>query len=294
MRPGSTAFMPKAPKLSVVPPLARPWTRPLCALRYLLRFGLSIRVSSQGFAPAPLVARRLPFGQALFVRHRVMGEDLAFEHPDLDAADPVSRLGSAVAEIDIGSQRMQRDPALPIPLHAGDFGAAQPAGAIDPDPLRSEPHRRLDRALHRPAKRDAPLQLLRDAVGDQLGLDLGLADLDDVEADLTVGKLRNVAAQFLDVRALFADHHTWPRGMQRDPCSSGGAFDDHPGHPGLAEPLMQEPAQAQVVKQQIAVFLPREPAGIPGAIDAEPKPDRIDLLTHYALSSARSRTMTVR
>src|SRR6267142_4613848 len=127
MRPGSTAFMPKAPKLSVVPPLARPWTRPLCALRYLLRFGLSIRVSSQGFAPAALVARRLSFGHPPFLRHRVVGEDLAFEYPDLDAAHAVGRLGDAVAEIDIGAQRMQRDPTLAIPLHTGDFGAAQAA-----------------------------------------------------------------------------------------------------------------------------------------------------------------------
>ena len=102
----------------------------------------------------------------------------------------------------------------------------------------------MDRALHRPAKRDAPFQLLRNAVGDQFGLDLGLADLDDVEAHLTVGELGNVAAQLLDVRALFADHHTWPRGMERDPCSSCGAFDDHPRQPGLAQPPMQKAAQA--------------------------------------------------
>src|SRR6202011_148438 len=223
MRPGSTAFIPKAPKFSVVPPLARPWTRPLCALRYLLRFGLSMRVSSQGFAPAALVARWLSLGQALFVRHRVVGEDLAFKYPNLDAAHTVGRLGGAVAEIDIGAQRMQRDPALAIPLHAGDFGAAQPAGAIDPDTLRAEPHRRLDRALHRPAKRDAPFELLRDAVGDQLGLDLGFADLDDVEADLALGQLRDVGAQFLDVGAFLADHDPWPRRMERNPRPLGSA-----------------------------------------------------------------------
>ena len=32
----------KASKFNVVPPLARPCTRPLCALRYFERFGLSI------------------------------------------------------------------------------------------------------------------------------------------------------------------------------------------------------------------------------------------------------------
>ena len=36
---GSTAFMPKAPKLRSVPPFARPWIRPLKALRNLVRFG---------------------------------------------------------------------------------------------------------------------------------------------------------------------------------------------------------------------------------------------------------------
>src|SRR5579862_143202 len=46
MRPGSTAFRPKAPKLSVVPPFATPWMRPLWALRYLLRFGESMGFGS--------------------------------------------------------------------------------------------------------------------------------------------------------------------------------------------------------------------------------------------------------
>src|SRR5216683_4322143 len=41
-RPGDVAFSPKLPKLSAVPPLASPWMRPLCALRYLVRFGESM------------------------------------------------------------------------------------------------------------------------------------------------------------------------------------------------------------------------------------------------------------
>src|SRR6201987_5210078 len=58
-RPGSAALSPKAPKFSVDPPLARPQTRPLCALRCLLRFGLSRAASIRRFAAASLVARRL-------------------------------------------------------------------------------------------------------------------------------------------------------------------------------------------------------------------------------------------
>jgi len=100
---------------------------------------------------------------------------------------------------------MQRYAALAIPFHAGDLGASQPAGAIDPNAQCPEPHCRLHCALHRPAKGDTPFELLRDAVGNQLGFDFGLSDLDDVEADLAIGELGYIGAQLLDVRALFPD-----------------------------------------------------------------------------------------
>ena len=93
----------------------------------------------------------------------------------------------ALAEIDVGAQRVQRHAALAIPLHARDLGAAEAAAAVDPDALRAQAHRRLHRALHGAAEGDAALELLGDVLGDQLGVDLGLADLDDVEADLAAG-----------------------------------------------------------------------------------------------------------
>ncbi len=51
-RPGSTAFRPIEPKLSSAPALARPWMRPLCALRYFVRFGESIVPDLYSFAQA--------------------------------------------------------------------------------------------------------------------------------------------------------------------------------------------------------------------------------------------------
>src|SRR6185437_4566561 len=44
-----------------------------------------------------------------------------------------------------------------------------------------------------------------------------------------------------------------------------------------------ELAQAQILVQQTAIFLAREPPRIPGPVDAEAKPDRVDLLTHLVL-----------
>src|SRR5579883_3620 len=279
--------------------------RPLWALRCLLRLGASMILLSVApalafaaavalpVAVAPGVAR-LGLGELLVLRHRVVRQNLALEHPDLDAASAVGGLRRAGAEIDVGAQRVQRHAALAVPLHAGDLGAAEPAAAIDADALGAEAHRRLHRPLHRAAKGDAPLELLRDAVGDQLRLDLGLSDLDDVEADFAVGDLRQVGAQLVDIGALLADDDAGPGRMQGDPRLLRGAFDKDSGDRRLAEPVVKEPAQFQVVVQQVPVFLAREPARIPGPVDAEPQPDRIDFLAHQALSSGRSRTMTVR
>src|SRR3954453_15300117 len=58
MRPGATAFRPKAPKLRVVPPLAMPWMRPLWALRYFVRFGESISIRPYGRGRPDLAVRR--------------------------------------------------------------------------------------------------------------------------------------------------------------------------------------------------------------------------------------------
>ena len=76
---------------------------------------------------------------------------------------------------------MQWNTALAVPLGAGDFGAPEPSPAVDPDAKRAQSHGRLDGAFHGAAEGDTTLQLLRDVLGDQGRVDLGLADFDDVE-----------------------------------------------------------------------------------------------------------------
>src|SRR5947209_7029150 len=259
---------------------------------------LASAIGAVAVAIAVTAAGRLPLGELLVLRHRVVREDLALEHPYLDAAGAVGGFRRRGAVIDIRAQRVQWHAALAVPFHAGNLGAAEPTAAIDADALGAEPHRRLHRPLHRAPKGDAALQLLGDALGDQLRLDLGLADLDDVEADLAVGDLGDVAAQLVDVGALFADHHARPRRMQRVPGTFRHALDHHLVDRRLGQALAEELAELQVVEQLRPVFLAREPARVPGAVDPEPQPDRIDFLAHQAASSAsssaRSRTITVR
>src|SRR5262245_38508751 len=176
---------------------------------------------------------------------------------------------------------MQRHPTLAVPFHARDFGAAEPARAVDADALGTEPHRRLHRALHGAAERDTPLELLGDRFGDQLGVELGLPDLDDVDDDVAVGQLRHFLAQLLDVGALLADHNARPRGVDRHPALLVRTLDHDLGHRRLLELLLQFLADLLVLVQELAVLvLARIPPRIPGAVDAETQADRIDLLTH--------------
>src|SRR6185503_7580572 len=166
-------------------------------------------------------------------------------------------------------------------LHAGDFGAAQAARAVDADALGAQAHRRLHGALHGAPEGDAALELLGDVLGDQRGVDLGLADLDDVQRHLAFGHLGEVAPQLLDVGALLADHHARAGGVDGDAGALGRALDHDLGHAGLRQPLAQDLPDMDVLVQHGRVFgALGVPARIPGPVDAETQADRIDLLTH--------------
>src|SRR6185369_12529822 len=247
--------------------------------------------------PNSSLARGLSFGGPLVGSQRVVRHDLALEHPNLHAAGAVGRLRRRLAEIDLGAQRVQRNAALAVPLHTGDFGTAQTAAAVDADAERAQTHRRLHRALHGAAERDAALELLRDVLGDQLGVDLGLADLDDVQAHFRAGHLGEVAAELLDVRALLADHHARTRRVDGDAGLLRRALDDDLRDAGLGQTIAQIFLQLQVLVEELRIVAAGEPAAVPGPVDTDPEADRIDLLTHYFVSSAasaRSRTITVR
>src|ERR1700744_5674105 len=144
MRSGSRAFRPKVPKFSVVPPLDKPWMRPLCCLRYFVRFGESIVLFH-------LPLRRL-LGRPAVLRHRVVRQDLALEHPHLHAAGAIRGLRCGEAVVDVRARRVHRHPTLTIPLNPGDSGAPEAPATVDPDPLGAEPHGRLHRPLHRAAE----------------------------------------------------------------------------------------------------------------------------------------------
>src|SRR5579862_462361 len=249
-----------------------------------------------GFKPLSQYARsrRVPprpadiaLGHLLVLRHRVVLHDLALEDPNLHATGAVSGERGSDPVIDVGAQRMQRHAALAVPFHARDFGAAEPTRAIDADAAGAEPHRRLHGALHRAAECDAAFELLRDRFGDQLSVEFGFADFHDIDHDIAVGEGGDLAAQFLDVGALLADDDAGTRRVDGDAAFLVRPLDHDLGHRGLFELRHQHLADFHILVQQRAITrLAGIPARIPGAVDAETQPDRIDLLTHGALLAA--------
>src|SRR5579871_5231664 len=220
-------------------------------------------------------------GQALVLRHRIVLQDLALEDPDLDAAGAIGRVRGGDAVIDVGAQGVQRHAALAIPFLPGDFGAAKPAGAVDADALGAETHRRLHRALHRAAERHPALELLGDRFGDQGRVDFRLADFDDVDRHFGVRELRHLLAQLLDIGPLLADDDAGPGGVDIDARLLVRTLDDDLRDRRLLEALRERIADLHVLVQELSVFaLARVPARIPGAVDAQAKADRIDLLSH--------------
>src|SRR5690606_4966524 len=129
--------------------------------------------------------------------------------------------------------------------------------------------------------RHAANELVGHALGDELGVDLRLADLDDVQLDLALGHRRQLRAQLLDVGALLADDHAGARGIDRDAAQLGRTLDHHLRDRRLRQVLDDVLAQLDVFLEQLAVVAPLGvPAAVPGPVDLQPEADRIRFLTH--------------
>src|SRR5699024_4468198 len=146
----------------------------------------------------------------------VCSSDLRVDpHLDADAAERRTCLEEAV--VDVGAQRVQRDPPLAVELRAGHLCPTQAATTLDPDALGAALDGTLHRLAHRPAEGHTAAQLLGHALGDELRIDLRGLDLEDVELNLLAGQLLQVGADAVglhttttddDARSRCVDVHT--------------------------------------------------------------------------------------
>ncbi len=205
-----------------------------------------------------------------------MLHELALEDPNLDADDAVGGLGQAVAEIDVGAQRVQRHAAFAVPLRTRDFRAAETAGDVDTDADSAGAQCRLNRALHGAAECNAALELLGDVLSDQHGVGVGLAHFEEVQVNFRLRVARELAAQLLDVGALLADENAGARRVHGDAALLVRTLDDDLRDAGRALQLQDVSANGAIFMQELAVLATTgEPAAVPGAVDAEHE-DRSD------------------
>src|SRR5580704_18508751 len=210
MRARSVALSPYSPNATKLPRCALPPILPLNCLRYLVRFGCIMC----DYLNSSLCGRRgfggLGAGRRGSLRLRGLGlepfrlgliEHFALEYPHLDADDAVGGLSFRKAVVDVGTEGVQRHPPFTIGLSARDFRRVQAARDSHFDSERTGAHRVRDGALHGAAEHDALLELLRDALGHQLRVELRLADLGDVEAHVLHGHAEDLGdgrAELLD------------------------------------------------------------------------------------------------
>src|SRR5437870_2522916 len=278
-QPGSSALRPYSPKASVEPRWALPRMLPRWALRYLTRLGISIG--------RPL---RLRGGGA---------QHLALEDPHLHADGPVCRVGGGQTVVDVGPQRVERHPAVAVPLAPRDLAAAQPAGARDADAVGTQPQRRGHRLLHGAPEGHPLLELEGDVLGHQLGVELGVDDLLDVEVDLLARARLQLVLQLLHLGALAPDDDARPRREDRDAGAVGRALDVDARDAGVVELVLDEAPDLHVLMEQVRVVLGREPPRAPRELlhGAEAEADRMRLLAHrlfLLLALARAGALATR
>ncbi len=185
---------------------------------------------------------------------------------------------------------MQGHAALAVELGAGHLSAAETTGALDLDALGAGLHRALHALTHGATEGDAGGQLLRDALSHELGVQLGVLDLKDVQLDLLAGQLLKVAADAVGLGAATADDDAGTRGVDVHPHTVTGALDLNLRDAGALHAGRHHPTDGDVFLDVVLVQLVGVPAGLEVRGDAEAEPVRVYLLAHYRVPSFDART----
>src|SRR6516225_1894816 len=269
--------MPYSPNDTWVPPVALPVRCGRCCLRCLTLRGMSMssafltRGGVLGPAAAPLrLARALgpllggrPQRGLLRLAAGPAGRRLALVDPDLHADPAEGRAGLVKAVVNVRPQRVQRYASFAVELRARHLRPAQAPGALDPDPLRAALHGALDRLAHGAPERDPAGQLLGDALSNQLGVGLGVLHLEDVQLDLLVGQLLQVAADAVGFSAAPPDDDPRPGGVDIHPHPVPGPLDLDLGDARALHATLQHPPDRDIFGDVVLVQL----VGVPPALE---------------------------
>ena len=169
------------------------------------------------------------------------GHDVALVDPDLHADAAEGGPGLVEAVVDVGAQRVQRHAALAVELACGSSRRRRGGPSTGPGcPWRRRVHRRLHAPCASRGGTPRGCELLGDALGDQLRVELGVLDLEDVQLHLLAGELLEVAADAVGLGAAAADDDARARGVDVDADAVTGALDLDAAMPARSMPLAMQ------------------------------------------------------
>ena len=200
-------------------------------------------------------------------------------------------MGLGKAVIDVGTQSVQRQPALQVPLGAGDFVAIQPAANADLNSLAAEAQRRIHGFAHGAPESHTLLQLQRNVLGHELRVELRLVHFLNIDKDITIGALLDVLLQLVDFRSLAADDDTRTRGADDDAQLVARTLDLDGANARRLQLFLQLGLQLHVFQQKFVVVAHYEPARLPGLGNAEAESVWMDFLSHNLFLLRGDRTL---
>jgi hypothetical protein len=126
-----------------------------------------------------------------------------------------------------------------------------------------------------------------DVLGDQLRVDLGLADLLDVQEDLVVGERLDLLLELLDAGAALADDDARARGEKMLILQLvRGALHLDVRDARERQLLLDEALELQILMKPLGVVLVLVPPRRPGLDDAEAEAGGVRFLAHVSSSVA--------
>ena len=133
----------------------------------------------------------------------------------------------------------------------------------------------LNSLAHGATERDAAFELLSDGLGNQVGVELGALDLDDLDVHRAVGDLVELPCGAASISAPFLPMTTPGRAVVMmtlilSPARSISTLETA----ALGELLVQELANGHVVREVLRVVLVGVPTAAPILGDAETEPGR--------------------
>ena len=204
---------------------------------------------------------------------------LTVADPDLDTKAADLRVRDSECVVDVCTESMERGTSFLEHLAAGHFGAADAAADLDLDALGTHAHGGGDGHLDGAAIADAAFDLTGDAVSDDVGVNLGALDLEDVDLDILLGDLLELLLEHVDLLAALADDDTRTGRVDRNGNELQGALDDDACEAGLRKTVLEVFADAIVFFDLLRV-VSTTPVGVPTTGDTDSVADRISFLSH--------------